>query len=93
MGSDITINMGLNNNPFVIMPLKKETDDGLKITTTDNKDFSDFMDRFDEIKAADKNKDNVISLNELKNYDCKTEFAKNLINTMEQMAKDHIFKG
>jgi len=93
MSSDITVNMGLNNNPFVIMPLKKETDNGLKVTTTDNKDFSDFMNRFDEIKAADKNKDNVISLNELKNYDCKTEFAKNLLNTMEQMAKEHIFKG
>ena len=38
----INVNMGLNNNPYVIMPLKKETDNGLKITTTDDKTFSDF---------------------------------------------------
>ena len=92
MSSDIMINMGLNNNPYVIMPLKKTTDNGLTVqaVNSDNKTFSDLMNNFETIKDADKNKDNIISLKELENYNYKNDFAQNLLDMMITYNKNFI---
>ena len=84
MVSDISINMGYNNNPYVIMPLKKVTDNGLKVecTTADKKDFSELLDNMNSIREADSNKDNIITLNELQKFENKSDFAQHLLDLM-----------
>lgn len=42
-----------------------------------------FMNNLDDIKAADKDKNNIISLKELQNFDSKTNFARMITELME----------
>ena len=90
MVSSIPINMGYNNNPYILMPLNKTSDNGLsvKCSTPITEYPEEFMDNLNDIKAADANKDNIISLNELKNFEGKTEFAQTILEMMEKYAQN-----
>lgn len=90
MVSSIPINMGYNNNPYILMPLNKTSDNGLsvKCSTPITEYPEEFMDNLNDIKAADANRDNIISLNELKNFEGKTEFAQTILEMMEKYAQD-----
>ena len=95
MVSSIPINMGYNNNPYIIMPLNKTSDNGLsvKCSTPITEYPEEFMDNLNDIKAADANRDNIISLNELKNFEGKTEFAQTILEIMEKYAQDFRYKN
>ena len=95
MVSSIPMNMGYNNNPYIIMPLNKTSDNGLtvKCSTPITEFPEEFMDNLNNIKAADANKDNIISLNELKNFEGKTEFAQTILEIMEKYAQDFRYKN
>lgn len=95
MVSSIPMNMGYNNNPYIIMPLNKTSDNGLtvKCSTPITEFPEEFMDNLNDIKAADANKDNIISLNELKNFEGKTEFAQTILEIMEKYAQDFRYKN
>jgi len=90
MVSSIPINMGYNNNPYILMPLNKTSDNGLsvKCSTPITEYPEEFMDNLNDIKAADANRDNIISLNELKNFEGKTEFAQTILEMMEKYAQN-----
>ena len=90
MVSSIPMNMGYNNNPYIIMPLNKTSDNGLsvKCSTPITEYPEEFMDNLNDIKAADANRDNIISLNELKNFEGKTEFAQTILEMMEKYAQN-----
>ena len=90
MVSSIPINMGYNNNPYILMPLNKTSDNGLsvKCSTPITEYPEEFMDNLNDIKAADANRDNIISLNELKNFEGKTEFAQIILEMMEKYAQN-----
>ena len=90
MVSSIPINMGYNNNPYILMPLNKTSDNGLsvKCSTSITEYPEEFMDNLNDIKAADANRDNIISLNELKNFEGKTEFAQTILEMMEKYAQN-----
>ena len=90
MVSSIPINMGYNNNPYILMPLNKTSDNGLsvKCPTPITEYPEEFMDNLNDIKAADTNRDNIISLNELKNFEGKTEFAQTILEMMEKYAQN-----
>ena len=90
MVSSIPINMGYNNNPYILMPLNKTSDNGLsvKCSTPITEYPEEFMDNLNDIKAADSDRDNIISLNELKNFEGKTEFAQTILEMMEKYAQN-----
>ena len=90
MVSSIPINMGYNNNPYILMPLNKTSDNGLsvKCSTPITEYPEEFMDNLNDINAADANRDNIISLNELKNFEGKTEFAQIILEMMEKYAQN-----
>ena len=87
MVSSIPINMGYNNNPYVVMPLNKTRDDGMTVEcSTPAKKFHDeFKNNLDDIKAADADGNNIISLWELQNFEGKTEFAQTVLKIMEKI--------
>ena len=95
MVSSIPINMGYNNNPYILMPLNKTSDNGLsvKCSTPITEYPEEFMDNLNDVKAADANRDNIISLNELKNFEGKTEFAQTILEIMEKYAQDFRYKN
>ena len=94
MVSSIPINMGYNNNPYVVMPLNKTRDDGMTVesSTPATKFPDEFMNNLDDIKAADADGNNIISLWELQNFEGKTEFAQTILELMEQYAQDFKYK-
>ena len=90
MVSSVPMNMGYNNNPYILMPLNKTSDNGLsvKCSTPITEYSEEFMDNLNDIKVADANRDNIISLNELKNFEGKTEFAQIILEMMEKYAQN-----
>lgn len=74
------------------MPLNKTSENGLsvKCSTPITEYLEKFMNNLNDIKVADVNRENIISLNELKNFEGKTEFAQTIIEMMEKYAQ--IFK-
>ena len=94
MVSSIPMNMGYNNNPYIIMPLNKTNDDGLtvKCSTPTTEYSEEFMNNLNDIKAADADSNNIISLWELQNFEGKTEFAQTILELMEQYAQDFKYK-
>ena len=64
MVSSIPMNMGYNNNPYIIMPLNKTSEDGMivKCSTPETKFPDEFMNNLNDIKAADADGNNIISL-------------------------------
>ena len=95
MVSSIPINMGYNNNPYIIMPLNKTTENGLTIKCTNpTTEFpEEFMNNINDIKEADADGNNIISLNELQGFEGKTEFAQTLLEIMEKYAQDFKFRS
>ena len=73
MVSSIPMNMGYNNNPYIVMPLNKTRDDGMTVecSTPATKFPDEFMNNLDDIKAADADGNNIISLWELQNFEGK----------------------
>ncbi len=95
MVSSIPMNMGYNNNPYIIMPLNKTSENGLTVeSSAPTTQFSEeFMNNLDDIKAADADGNNIISLNELRNLEGKTEFAQTVLEIMEKYAQDFRYKN
>ena len=95
MVSSIPMNMGYNNNPYIIMPLNKTSEDGMtvKCLTHETKFPDEFMNNLNDIKAADADRNNIISLEELKNFEGKTEFAQTILEIMEKYAQDFRYKN
>ena len=81
------MNMGYNNNPYIVMPLNKTRDDGMTVesSTPATKFPDEFMNNLDDIKAADADGNNIISLWELQNFEGKTEFAQTVLKIMEKI--------
>jgi len=90
MVSGISMNMGYNTNPYIIMQLNKTTENGLTVkSSTPTTEFSnEFMNNLNDIKAADTDGNNIISLRELENFEGKTEFAQTILEMMEKYAQD-----
>lgn len=95
MVSSIPMNMGYNNNPYIIMPLNKTSEDGLtvKCSTPETKFPDEFMNNLNDIKAADADGNNIISLEELRNFEGKTQFAQTILEIMEKYAQDFRYKN
>ena len=95
MVSSIPMNMGYNNNPYIIMPLNKTSENGLAVKcSTPTTEYPDeFMNNLNDIKAADADGNNIISLNELRNLEGKTEFAQIILEMMEKYAQDFKYKN
>lgn len=88
MFSSISIDMGYNNNPFVVLPFNKTNNDGMTVaSSTPTKEVStEFMNNLNDIKAADTDGNNILSLSELQNFEGKTEFAQTIMELMEKYA-------
>ena len=95
MVSNIPINMGYNNNPFIVMPLNKTSDNGMSVKcSTPITDFpKEFMDNLNDIKAADSDRNNVISLEELRNLEEKTKFTQTILEIMEKEVQNFKYKN
>ena len=95
MVSSIPMNMGYNNNPYIVMPLNKTCDDGMAVecSTPTTKFPDEFMNNLDDIKAADADGNNIISLWELQNFEDKTEFAQAVLEIMEKYAQDFRYRN
>ena len=95
MVSSIPMNMGYNNNPYILMPLNKTSDNGLSVkSSTPITEFpEEFMNNLNDIKAADADGNNIISLEELRNFEGKTEFAQTILEIMEKYAQDFRYKN
>ena len=80
--------MGYNNNPFILLPLNKTNNDGISVSSsTPIKEFSaEFMNNLNDIKSADTDGNNILSLSELQNFEGKTEFAQTIMEMMETYA-------
>ena len=80
--------MGYGNNPYMILPLDKVNSNGMKVEckSFESEQNTFKMNTFDDIKAADANKDNIISLKELQSFDSKTDFARTIMELMENFA-------
>ena len=89
MYSDIPVNIGNNNEPYIIMPLNKTTKNGLSVEcSVPVKTFpAEFMNKLKEIKSADINRNNILTLTELRNFKAQTEFSKTILNLMELYAQ------
>ena len=94
MVSSIPMNMGYNNNPYIVMPLNKTSEKGMTVEcSTPITEYPDeFMNNLNDIKAADIDGNNIISLNELKNFEGKTEFAQTVLEMMEKYAQDFRYR-
>ena len=51
------------------------------------------MNNLDDIKAADADGNNIISLWEIQNFEGKTEFAQTVLEIMEKYAQDFRYKN
>ncbi len=68
---------------YIILPLKKEHN-GLKVSTgVDTSDFDIDKNILEQLSAADKNRDNILTLDEVKNAENKNEFWERLRKEME----------
>ena len=86
MVTGLEFNQGLNDI-YMMMPLKREAN-GMKVSANfecpQNKTL---LDNLDELRKADKNQDNILSLNELKDFESRTEFMQTILESMENFAK------
>ena len=89
MHSDVPVNMGFNNNPYIIMPLNKTTKDGLNVAcSTPVKTFpEEFINKLKSIKSADIDRNNILTLSEIRSFKEQTEFSKTILNLMELYAQ------
>lgn len=94
MVASASFNMGYKGS-YMIMPLPKtKIEDDTEWSVKSNfeeeinkQDIKSMMGNLDDIKRADANHDNIISLNELKACDNKSEFMEHLIFELEQFEK------
>ena len=77
------------------MPLDEHQKNGLTVKcATPTTEFPDeFMNNLNDIKAADIDKNNIISLSELQNFEGKTEYAQTILELMEKFAQDFRYKN
>ena len=93
------VDMGYNGS-YMLMPLQKtKVENGIEFTVKaknneeeinkniDCNAIKSLMGNLDDIRRADSNHDNIISLNELKMCDNKSEFMEHLIFELEQFEK------
>lgn len=90
MTSNISFNMGYNNNPYMILPLNRVSESGMKVvsSTPIPEPPEEIMNNLDDLKACDANKDNILSLDELRNNGEKTEFAQTMLELMQNFANN-----
>ena len=76
------------------MPLNKTSENGLtvKCSAPTTQFPEEFVNNLDDIKAADADSNNIISLNELKNFEGKTEFAQTVLELMKKYAQDFRYR-
>lgn len=95
MVSGLDFNIGYNGS-YMLMPLSKtKIENGIEFTVksnnfdeeinkVNNESMKSLMGNLDDIKRADSNQDNIISLNELRACDNKSEFMEHLIFELER---------
>ena len=90
MTSTISFNMGYNNNAYMFLPLNRISESGLtvKSSTPIAEPPKDIMNNLDDLRACDTNNDNILSLNELRNFNGKSGFAQTILEMMEKYARD-----
>ena len=95
MVSDISLNMGYNNNAYMILPLKRLSDVGLTVKSSVKVEEppQSVINNLDDLKAADKDKNNILSLNELRAFENRTEFAQSVLELMEKFALNFAYKN
>ena len=88
MINNLSLNMGYNKSPYMILPLDKVNSNGMKVESTsfESNQNTFKMNTLDDIKAADTDKNNIITLKELQNFDSKTDFARMIMELMESFA-------
>lgn len=93
MISNAVFNMGYNGS-YMFLPLPKtkiENDTEFIVNAKKNdkcdEDMKSLMGNLNDIKRADFNNDGIISLNELRECDNKSEFMEHLIFELEQFEK------
>ena len=82
MVTGLEFNQGLNDI-YMMMPLKREAN-GMNFECPQNQTL---LDNLDELRKTDKNQDNILSLNELKDFESRTEFMQTILESMENFAK------
>lgn len=93
MVTGINLNMGYNNNPYMILPLSKTNGEfTVECSTPIEEPPQEFMNNLDDIKAADTDGNNIISLYELQNFEGKTEFAQSILEIMQDFAQDFRYR-
>ena len=86
MVTGLEFNQGLNDI-YMMMPLKREAT-GMKVSANfECPQNQTLLDNLDELRKADKNQDNILSLNELKDFESRTEFMQTILESMENFAK------
>ena len=86
MVTGLEFNQGLNDI-YMMMPLKREAN-GMKVSANfECPQNQTLLDNLDELRKADKNQDNILSLNELKDFESRTEFMQTILESMENFAK------
>ncbi len=86
MVTGLEFNQGLNDI-YMMMPLKREAN-GMKVSANfECPQNQTLLDNLDELRKADKNQDNILSLNELKDFESRTEFIQTILESMENFAK------
>jgi len=89
MVAGIDLNMGYNNNPYMILPLSKTNGVfTVECSTPIKEPTQELMNNLDDIKKADADGNNIVSLYELKNLEGKTEFAQTILEMMEKFAQN-----
>ena len=87
VNSVLNFNKGYNDS-YIILPLKKEYN-GLKVSTTSDTNASNIdKDILNELLAADRDKNNCLTLNEINNVSDKNEFFKRLQQAMQNFASN-----
>ena len=101
MVSSTNFNMGYNGGYMLLSMPKTKIESGAELSVksnyheeeicTNNKNnkqgMTSLMGNLDDIRRADSNHDNIISLNELKTCDNKSEFMEHLIFELEKFEK------
>lgn len=93
MVSNVSFNTGYNRETYMVLPLKKVRYDGMKVESSKEevKQPESVMRNLDDLKAADTNHDNILSLSELQHFENKTEFAKGIMEMMERFAQSDAY--